>query len=148
MHDRLSFILANMHGSKVEVSARDATYEGVLHSASADADIGLVLSMARLKDADSALKNNTNPLIKTMVMFPKDVGMISVTGLDFNATELNKNTGSFATDTAISGQSGDIRERELVAWTPAGPNEAMALGGLDGMYSRLFCPSPFLLLNL
>ena len=70
--------------SPLTASGIPKAYSGIFSSAPPDGDLGVVLSMARLDGEDKEA-------ITQLVLFPKDVAMISCIGLDFSATE--KETG-------------------------------------------------------
>ncbi|KAI8801722.1 LsmAD domain-containing protein, partial [Cladochytrium replicatum] len=122
----------------VEVTVKNGvTYEGIFHSASPQDDMGVCLKMARMKMPSepstngAATKKNTNPLIRNLVILGKDVCSFSCTSVDFTATAKAARE-PFATDTSISGATGDVRERELQKWISV---EGEALEGdmdLDG----------------
>ncbi|KAI9209681.1 uncharacterized protein BJ171DRAFT_576471 [Polychytrium aggregatum] len=130
-HSRLLFVLMNMTGMKVEVVTRcGTTYEGILHGANTSGDFGVVLKMARLHAPNLVPgKTNTNPLIKELIIPPKDFLSMSALAVETTTTDKLNESDTFRTDTGISGFAGDLRERELTRWS-AETGDA-ALEGLE-----------------
>jgi PAB1-binding protein PBP1 len=91
---------------KVTVKNGDE-YEGIFHASSVmDNKLGVCLKMAR-KAGEQVIEN--------LIIRGEDVCSVSAVDVEFSERD------KFQTDTAISGHSGEIRERELRPWTSDDP---------------------------
>jgi len=125
MHDRLLFVIMNMVGTKVEVTTKNGTvFEGILHGTNTESELGVCLKMAKNKTGDN---NQNNSYITNLIIMGKDLAQISVTNLELNKPERMSSRDTFKTDSAISGKSGEIFERQLQKWEPEKGNYDISL---------------------
>ncbi|KAJ1983216.1 poly(A)-binding protein binding protein [Dimargaris verticillata] len=118
MHHRMLFLLAHLVGLQVEVHTKDGKrYVGLLHSATTEDDLGVVLKFAR--EITTSTHHVVRPL-PSFIVLGKDCVSISATGVDFASLEKARDHEKlgFKTDTGISGHSGQLTERELRPWNP------------------------------
>ncbi|KAI0226349.1 poly(A)-binding protein binding protein [Massospora cicadina] len=116
MHDRALYLFAFLLGQTVEVTTQAGdVFEGLLHGCSTDADLGVVLKLARPIHPEVG---EDTP--RVLVFLPKDIISISAINLDLTMPAPVKGLRGqgFNTDTGISGHSGEIKERELERWVP------------------------------
>ena len=73
--------------------------------------------MARL------VSDESSKIIDNLIVLGKDVCAISAVDVEFEDAK----SDTFQTDTAISGHSGDIRERELRPWTSEEPVDVITM---------------------
>jgi len=125
MHDRLLFVIMNMVGTKVEVTTKNGTViEGILHGTNTESELGVCLKMAKNKTGDNSQNNSYIP---NLIIMGKDLAQISVTNLELNKQERMSSRDTFKTDSAISGKSGEIFERQLQKWEPEKDNYDVSL---------------------
>ncbi|KAJ1968153.1 poly(A)-binding protein binding protein [Dimargaris xerosporica] len=118
MHHRMLFLLAHLVGLQVEVHTKDGKrYVGLLHSATTEDDLGVVLKFAR--EITSSTQRVARPL-PSLIILGKDCVGIAATGVDFASLDKVRDHEKlgFKTDTGISGHSGQLTERELRPWNP------------------------------
>ncbi|KAJ9086525.1 poly(A)-binding protein binding protein [Entomophthora muscae] len=121
MHDRFLYLFALLLGNSVEVTTQTGDiFQGLLHGCSADADLGVVLKMARLIHPEDKDRDDT---YETLAFPPKDIVGIAISNFDLTPPVVAKGPPGFKgqgfnTDTGISGHSGEIKERELERWVP------------------------------
>lgn len=139
-HERALFAAMSLIGHKVLVRVRDRTvYEGIFHTATTDGGFGVVLQLAKVRTGSNGLPYGALPgdsavvvahqTPKTIVIQPSEFVSLEALGVDISYSERQSVTstsespsaeslgsGSFKTDTGISGFSGKLKERELVAW--------------------------------
>ncbi|KAJ3271137.1 hypothetical protein HK104_004744 [Borealophlyctis nickersoniae] len=127
-HERLLFVLMNMVGMKVEVTCRGGVvYEGIYaasHNLPNEKELGVALKMARKKVDGKVVSGEA---IKQCTILAKDVCAISAKDMDMSFSEKSNEREGFQTDTAISGGTGPVRERELQKWAPSGDDD-LSLG--------------------
>eukprot|EP01135_Chromosphaera_perkinsii_P003554 Nk52_evm12s248 gene=Nk52_evmTU12s248 len=130
--DRLLYLTAHLIGLVVEVQVRCGTvYEGIFHSATMDKDFGVILKMVKKKNSNSVSfkkESSKNPVLESIVIYGKDFVQMAAADVDVNyaVQHVPRTNDSFVTDTDISNQFGEIKERHLEKWTPDGELE----GGL------------------
>jgi len=125
MHDRLLFVIMNMVGTKVEVTTKNGTViEGILHGTNTESELGVCLKMAKNKTGDNS---QSNSYIPNLIIMGKDLAQISVSNLELNKQERMNSRDTFKTDSAISGKSGEIFERQLQKWEPEKDNYDVSL---------------------
>jgi PAB1-binding protein PBP1 len=130
MHDRLLFVIMNMVGTKVEVTTKNGTvYEGILHGTNTESELGVCLKMAKEKTNDNSQNNSYIP---NLIIMGKDLAQISINNLELNKPERMSLRDTFKTDSAISGKSGEIFERQLQKWEPEKGNYDVSLELEDG----------------
>jgi len=130
MHDRLLFVIMSMVGTKVEVTTKNGTvYEGILHGTNTESELGVCLKMAKIKSNDNSQNNSYIP---NLIIMGKDLAQISINNLELNKPERMSLRDTFKTDSAISGKSGEIFERQLQKWEPEKGNYDVSLELDDG----------------
>jgi len=80
--------------------------------------------MAKNKTGDNSQNNSYIP---NLIIMGKDLAQISVTNLELNKQERMSSRDTFKTDSAISGKSGEIFERQLQKWEPEKDNYDVSL---------------------
>jgi hypothetical protein len=128
-------------GRVVQVQVKSGiVYEGIFHTACPDKGFGVVLKMAKRKDASVI----THPT-PTLIIPPKDFVQLIAKDVTFDVDDhsldslgdegwftsittfydfltvmliVNASLAVFHTDTDISGHNGEVRERELLPWVP------------------------------
>ncbi|KAJ3344612.1 hypothetical protein HDU83_004997 [Entophlyctis luteolus] len=129
--DRIYFLLMHMVGTKVSVTTKDnAQFEGILHTATANSDFGVVLKMARqIIDGKPA-----SDARDSLVIFPKD--LIALSCVELEVANDPSNAGGSNKDSSIGSRVGEFgRERELVQWSTDEADTTHTLessGGLAG----------------
>lgn len=98
-----------------------AIFEGIFHTANTEKGFGVVLKMAKKKEAGSNTFSTPTP---TLIIQPKDFVQLVAKEIAFN--ELSESSEDFMTDTDISGHA-DMRERELVPWVSDGDMSDLSL---------------------
>ncbi|KAI9319915.1 LsmAD domain-containing protein [Dichotomocladium elegans] len=152
MHDRMLFLLANLVGSVVQVTVKNGTkYEGVLHGASTENNLGVTLKLAQ-KLQDSATPapatskgspdetKRSSPYIKSLIIPGKELVEVSCVDTDLTAGDADVDT--FKTDTDISGRM-EIKERELHKWAPEAQGEGAPMFSALEEESALSAPGPW-----
>jgi len=125
MHDRLLFVIMNMVGTKVEVTTKNGTViEGILHGTNTESELGVCLKMAKYKTGDNSQNSSYIP---NLIIMGKDLAQISVSNLELNKQERMSSRDTFKTDSAISGKTGEIFERQLQKWEPEKGNYDVSL---------------------
>jgi len=120
MHERLLFVIMNMVGTKVEVTTKNGTViEGILHGTNTESELGVCLKMAKNKTGDN---NQNSSYIPNLIIMGKDLAQISVNNLELNKQERMSSRDTFKTDSAISGKTGELFERQLQKWEPEKDN--------------------------
>eukprot|EP00002_Diphylleia_rotans_P019705 TRINITY_DN3811_c0_g1_i5.p1 TRINITY_DN3811_c0_g1~~TRINITY_DN3811_c0_g1_i5.p1 ORF type:complete len:260 (-),score=45.10 TRINITY_DN3811_c0_g1_i5:136-915(-) len=110
MRDRMAYIFATLIGFKVRLTTASASvYEGILHTASAESNCGVVLRMAH----HLGESNSIAPIhyIPELLFEWKDVAWISAKHV--RSDDFQAHIG-FQTDLQVTGSHGEMRERELV----------------------------------
>ncbi|KAK9452912.1 hypothetical protein V1511DRAFT_513417 [Dipodascopsis uninucleata] len=132
MYDRLLFLLIRSIGSSVIITVRSgAKFSGILSSASTHGDVGVSVRFARQIAAPPGEELETDAadtVISTLVVQPKDL-------LDIKIMELNLAAGpstTFKTDSDISRNSGEAKQRELQPWMP---DTSIPMESLDDLTS-------------
>ncbi|KAI8617552.1 LsmAD domain-containing protein [Chytriomyces sp. MP71] len=127
--ERIYSLFMYMVGTKViAVVKNNAKYEGILRTAVASPDMGVILDMARLVVEGKP----KGPVIQCLAILPKDLLSLSAYGLEVTDPTTNSDVGSkggFETDAAIGSRVGNFgRERELVQWASDVPDETNTAG--------------------
>ncbi|KAJ3053274.1 hypothetical protein HK097_004667 [Rhizophlyctis rosea] len=114
-----------MVGTKVEVTTADGTvWEGIYSASNLDhpeLTVGLRMARKRVKG------KFVGEVVKKKLIDAKELAAISATSLDMTAGDKPADREVFQTDTAISGQTGPVRERELHKWEPSGDDMSLGL---------------------
>ncbi|OZJ03154.1 hypothetical protein BZG36_03894 [Bifiguratus adelaidae] len=123
MHDRMLFLVTSMIGLTVEVATRQgAVYEWILHAASTDGELGVVLSMARQTKEGKEDEGKTldRGVKKSFIIRGRDLAELTAKAVDFHALDkVSADRDTFKTDTDISYRGSEVRERELHRWNPS-----------------------------
>lgn len=125
MNDLLLMLYAHLIGSSIQVTVRNGTkFVGICHTIWPDGELGVVLTKAQKIPGKG---EKARPPIERLVIEPKDCVDIKATDIDLwhglsskSSTSSPTTSDGFKTDTAISGQFGELRERTLQKWTPDG----------------------------
>jgi len=139
---KVKFATVNMIGYRVQVQTTNGNvFEGIFQAGSVipGKEVGVVLGHAYKKEgvdpkapfAGPPAAANRDTVIKQLVIKDDDVAQIAVVGVDLSYKAAPPDGIDSFSDTGISGGYGQVRERELKAWTPSAEDEALTatLGG-------------------